>query len=100
MERGREPPHVPGRRGVSCGSGRTAGPVRGSRRVTRRQGVRPRRSSMPIATVNPTTGETLKTFEPLGPDGIEERVAKADRAFRAYRGTDFASRSALLASAA
>ncbi|MBY8878763.1 NADP-dependent succinic semialdehyde dehydrogenase [Actinacidiphila acidipaludis] len=55
---------------------------------------------MPIATVNPTTGETLKTFEPLGPDGIEERVAKADRAFRAYRGTDFASRSALLASAA
>jgi succinate-semialdehyde dehydrogenase/glutarate-semialdehyde dehydrogenase len=55
---------------------------------------------MPIATVNPATGETLRTFEPLGPDGIEERVAKAERAFRGYRDTDFASRAALLAAAA
>ncbi|MCL2552088.1 MAG: NADP-dependent succinic semialdehyde dehydrogenase [Actinomycetia bacterium] len=55
---------------------------------------------MPIATVNPVTGETVKTFEPLGPDGIEERVARAERTFRSYRGTDFASRAALLASAA
>jgi succinate-semialdehyde dehydrogenase / glutarate-semialdehyde dehydrogenase len=55
---------------------------------------------MPIATVNPATGETLRTFEPLGPDGIEERVAKAERAFRSYRDTDFASRAALLAAAA
>jgi succinate-semialdehyde dehydrogenase / glutarate-semialdehyde dehydrogenase len=55
---------------------------------------------MPIATVNPATGETLKTFEPLGPDAIEERIAAAHRAFRAYRTTDFASRAALLTSAA
>src|SRR4051794_10934515 len=55
---------------------------------------------MPIATVNPATGETPRTFEPLGPDGIEERVAKAERAFRNYRDTDFASRAALLAAAA
>jgi succinate-semialdehyde dehydrogenase/glutarate-semialdehyde dehydrogenase len=55
---------------------------------------------MPIATVNPATGETVTTFEPLGPDGIEERIARAERAFRSYRGTDFASRAALLASAA
>ena len=26
---------------------------------------------MPIATVNPATGETLKTFDPLGPEEIE-----------------------------
>ncbi|SEO96162.1 NADP-dependent succinic semialdehyde dehydrogenase [Actinacidiphila rubida] len=55
---------------------------------------------MPIATVNPATGETVRTFEPLGADGIEERVARADRTFRSYRATDFASRAALLASTA
>jgi succinate-semialdehyde dehydrogenase/glutarate-semialdehyde dehydrogenase len=55
---------------------------------------------MPIATVNPATGETVKTFEPLGPDEIEERIAKADAAFRAYRTTDFASRAGLLSAAA
>jgi succinate-semialdehyde dehydrogenase/glutarate-semialdehyde dehydrogenase len=55
---------------------------------------------MPIATVNPATGETLKTFEPLDAHGIEERIARAESAFRAYRTTDFASRAALLESAA
>jgi succinate-semialdehyde dehydrogenase/glutarate-semialdehyde dehydrogenase len=55
---------------------------------------------MPIATVNPATGETLRTFDPLGPAEIEERVARAESAFRAYRGTDFASRAALLGAAA
>ena len=55
---------------------------------------------MPIATVNPATGETLKTFDPLGPDGIEERIARAERTFRVYRDTDFGSRAALLTAAA
>jgi succinate-semialdehyde dehydrogenase/glutarate-semialdehyde dehydrogenase len=55
---------------------------------------------MPIATVNPATGETLETFRPLGPDGIEERLAAADRAFRAYRATGFPERAALLRRAA
>src|SRR4051812_13552958 len=71
---------------------------------TRRSPGRPtaiRRSHpMPIATVNPATGETLKTFEPLDAHGIEERIARAESAFRAYRTTDFASRAALLESAA
>ncbi|MFF8386330.1 NADP-dependent succinic semialdehyde dehydrogenase [Streptomyces kanasensis] len=55
---------------------------------------------MPIATVNPATGETLETFRPLGPDGIEERLTAADRAFRAYRTTGFPERAALLRRAA
>src|SRR5882757_7827156 len=55
---------------------------------------------MPIATVNPATGETLRTFEALGPDGIEERIAAAASAFRTYRTTDFDHRAALLNGAA
>jgi succinate-semialdehyde dehydrogenase/glutarate-semialdehyde dehydrogenase len=55
---------------------------------------------MPIATVNPATGETVKTFEPLGADGIEERIDRAERTFRDYRHTGFDSRAALLSAAA
>ncbi|MGI5336553.1 NADP-dependent succinic semialdehyde dehydrogenase [Streptomyces sp. CA-181903] len=55
---------------------------------------------MPIATVNPATGETLKTFEALAPDGIERRVAAAAAAFRHHRTRDFAERSRLLRRAA
>ncbi|MFF4224488.1 NADP-dependent succinic semialdehyde dehydrogenase [Streptomyces sp. L500] len=55
---------------------------------------------MPIATVNPATGETLKTFAELGPEDVERRLATADAAFRAYRTTGFAERSRLLRHAA
>ncbi|MDN3293231.1 NADP-dependent succinic semialdehyde dehydrogenase [Streptomyces ficellus] len=55
---------------------------------------------MPIATVNPATGETLKTFDELTPDGIERCLAAADAAFRRYRTTGFAERARLLESAA
>ncbi|MBM9508208.1 NADP-dependent succinic semialdehyde dehydrogenase [Actinacidiphila acididurans] len=55
---------------------------------------------MPIATVNPATGETVRTFEPLDDRSIEECLARAESAFRSYRATDFDSRAALLASAA
>jgi succinate-semialdehyde dehydrogenase/glutarate-semialdehyde dehydrogenase len=55
---------------------------------------------MPIATVNPVTGETLRTFDPLGPAEIEERIAKAASAFERYRTTDFDTRAALLTAAA
>ncbi|MDX6354009.1 MAG: succinate-semialdehyde dehydrogenase / glutarate-semialdehyde dehydrogenase [Streptomyces sp.] len=55
---------------------------------------------MPIATVNPATGETLRTFDALGPDAVEERIAAAASTFRTYRGTDFESRAALLSGAA
>ncbi len=55
---------------------------------------------MPIATVNPATGETLETFEPLGPDGLELRLARAGAAFREYRTVGFEFRSELLRRAA
>jgi succinate-semialdehyde dehydrogenase/glutarate-semialdehyde dehydrogenase len=55
---------------------------------------------MPIATVNPATGKTLKTFEPLTAEEVDQRIAKAESAFREHRSTDFATRSALLTAAA
>ncbi|MFE0425779.1 aldehyde dehydrogenase family protein, partial [Streptomyces sp. NPDC058953] len=51
---------------------------------------------MPIATVNPATGETLGTFEPMGPGEIEERLALAHEAFVGQRSTGFADRARLM----
>ncbi|MGW1230085.1 NADP-dependent succinic semialdehyde dehydrogenase [Streptomyces sp. NPDC002530] len=51
---------------------------------------------MPIATVNPANGETLRTFDALDADGIEQRLAAAEAARRAYRTTPFGERSRLL----
>jgi succinate-semialdehyde dehydrogenase/glutarate-semialdehyde dehydrogenase len=48
---------------------------------------------MAIATVNPATGETLKTFEPLSDAEVDERLARAAAAFAAYRRTSYAERS-------
>jgi len=55
---------------------------------------------MAIATVNPTTGETLKTFEPLTDAELEDRLARADAAFRAYRLTSFVERAGWMRAAA
>ena len=55
---------------------------------------------MPIATVNPANGETIKSFDALGPEEIERRLATADSAFRRHRTTTFASRAELLNRAA
>ncbi len=55
---------------------------------------------MAIATVNPATGETLKTFDALNAGEIEERLVRADRAFGEYRLTDFAHRAGLMHRAA
>ncbi|MEU6237295.1 NADP-dependent succinic semialdehyde dehydrogenase [Kitasatospora sp. NPDC047058] len=55
---------------------------------------------MPIASVNPATGETLETFEPLDAAGLEQRLARAEAAFRGYRTTSFAHRAQLLRRAA
>lgn len=55
---------------------------------------------MPIATVNPANGETLRTFDAQGADEIERRLAAADAAFRTYRTTGFGERSRLLSRAA
>ncbi|MGW0820665.1 NADP-dependent succinic semialdehyde dehydrogenase [Streptomyces sp. NPDC002845] len=55
---------------------------------------------MPIATVNPANGETLKTYDALGEEEIERRLATAQSAFRTYRTTTFAERARLLHRAA
>ncbi|MFF3493071.1 NADP-dependent succinic semialdehyde dehydrogenase [Streptomyces sp. NPDC002795] len=55
---------------------------------------------MPIATVNPANGETLKTYEALSPEEIERRLALAARAFDSYRTTTFFDRARLLQRAA
>jgi succinate-semialdehyde dehydrogenase/glutarate-semialdehyde dehydrogenase len=53
-----------------------------------------------IASVNPATGETLQTFESLNAAQIEEKLARADAAYRAYRHTSFADRARWLTAAA
>lgn len=55
---------------------------------------------MPIATVNPANGETLRTFDALDEQETERRLAAAHRAFRGYRTTGFAERARLLNRAA
>ncbi|MBW5420117.1 NADP-dependent succinic semialdehyde dehydrogenase [Streptomyces sp. BG9H] len=55
---------------------------------------------MPIATVNPATGETLETFEPIAAAEIERRIAAADAAYARYRTTGFGERARLLGRAA
>ncbi|MGV9565879.1 NADP-dependent succinic semialdehyde dehydrogenase [Streptomyces sp. NPDC003480] len=48
---------------------------------------------MPIATVNPATGETLETYDALSEEEIERRLAAAETAFRSHRTTTFAERA-------
>src|SRR4029077_3137680 len=51
---------------------------------------------MPIASINPATGEKLKDFSPFDDAEIEKRLKGAEKAFRTYRRTTFTERSVLL----
>ena len=55
---------------------------------------------MAIATINPTTGETLKTFDSLTDTEIETKLAQAQKAFEQYRKTEITQRSVWLQAAA
>jgi succinate-semialdehyde dehydrogenase/glutarate-semialdehyde dehydrogenase len=55
---------------------------------------------MAIATINPATGETLKTYEPLTDEALEERIARAARAWQSYRLTPVEDRVGWLRAAA
>ena len=55
---------------------------------------------MLIASVNPTTGETIKTFESLSETQISEKLQLAALTFRSYRHTPFAERESMLLRAA
>ena len=49
---------------------------------------------MPIASVNPATGETLQTFTPLSDAEVQDKLQLAADAFRVHRRTSFADRAA------
>ncbi|MEU6846242.1 NADP-dependent succinic semialdehyde dehydrogenase [Streptomyces sp. NPDC046716] len=55
---------------------------------------------MPIATVNPATGETLRTYDALSPEAVEEKLSLASRTFDTYRTSTFFDRARLLQQAA
>jgi succinate-semialdehyde dehydrogenase / glutarate-semialdehyde dehydrogenase len=55
---------------------------------------------MPIATLNPATGETLKTFEPLTDAEIDAAIARAGAAFQINRKRSFADRATRMRRAA
>jgi succinate-semialdehyde dehydrogenase/glutarate-semialdehyde dehydrogenase len=48
---------------------------------------------MAIATINPATGEVVKSFHALTDAQVDEKIAKAAKAFQCYRKTSFADRS-------
>ncbi len=55
---------------------------------------------MAIASINPTTGETLKTFSALSAEEIEQKLRLASDTFRTYRNTSFADRARMMHRAA
>jgi succinate-semialdehyde dehydrogenase/glutarate-semialdehyde dehydrogenase len=55
---------------------------------------------MAIATINPATGQVLKTFDPLPPAEIEARLAASVTGFATLRRTSFGQRAEWLRSAA
>lgn len=48
---------------------------------------------MPIATINPATGETVKTFTPATDDEVDAAIARAHERFLDYRHSTFAQRA-------
>jgi len=55
---------------------------------------------MAIATINPATGEVIKTFQPLSEAEIEKKLQLAGSVFRAERKTPFAVRAKRMLKAA
>lgn len=55
---------------------------------------------MGIATINPATGETIKTFDPLSSESIETKLALAQQTFEQYRKLPMAQRAEWLKEAA
>ncbi len=55
---------------------------------------------MAIASINPATGETLREFNSLTNEEIEQKLTAAETAFRVQRGTTFSERAAILSAAA
>jgi succinate-semialdehyde dehydrogenase/glutarate-semialdehyde dehydrogenase len=56
--------------------------------------------TLTIASINPATGETLKTFAPLGADDLDRRLAAAAAAFPKWRSRPLPERADVLRRAA
>ncbi len=55
---------------------------------------------MAIRSINPATGETLRTFEPLSDAEIEKKLERAAKTFRVYRRSSFVERGRMMTRAA
>jgi succinate-semialdehyde dehydrogenase/glutarate-semialdehyde dehydrogenase len=55
---------------------------------------------MSIATINPATGELLKSFDPMSESQIEERLARAVDGFEALRSAPYSQRAEWMRAAA
>src|SRR5262244_1511234 len=55
---------------------------------------------MAIVSVNPTTGETIKTFESLSIEQVEQKLQLAANTFLSYRCSSFSERAAFMRLAA
>src|SRR6185503_7720065 len=70
------------------------------RRLLRQAAQQYNYSIMAIASINPTTGETLKTFDALSAEQIEQKLQLAADTFQTYRHTRFHERSRMMLHAA
>src|SRR5207247_5906362 len=57
-------------------------------------------TEMAIATINPATGQLIKSFEALSDAQLEVRLQKAADAFSNYRNVSFAERAQMMLKAA
>lgn len=55
---------------------------------------------MAIATINPATGQVLKTFDPLSDSQVDEKIGRAAEAFPKFRKLTFAERAQMMRKAA
>ena len=55
---------------------------------------------MPIATINPATGEVVKKFDALSDPQVDLKISAAAKAFQTYRKTSFADRARWMVRAA
>ncbi len=55
---------------------------------------------MPIASINPASGETFATYQALDPEQIEQKLAASSAAFSRHRRTRYAQRATKLKQAA
>src|SRR5215475_12924726 len=59
-----------------------------------------RRTAMTIQSINPATGERLRSFEPLAESQVEEKIERAAEIFQRYRRIPVDARARMMARAA